>query len=37
MKNAASELRIAETERRGAWAYYWLNSEALKELSAWLS
>ncbi len=29
--------RIVDSERRGLWAYYYVNPEALKELSAWLS
>jgi ArsR family transcriptional regulator len=27
---------IVDSERRGLWAYYYVKSEALKELSAWL-
>ena len=28
---------IVGVERRGLWAYYYVNPEALKELSAWLN
>jgi ArsR family transcriptional regulator len=28
---------IVGSERRGLWAYYYVNPEALEELSAWLS
>ena len=28
---------IVDSERRGLWAYYYVNPEALEELSAWLS
>ena len=28
---------IVESERQGLWAYYYVNPEALEELSAWLS
>ncbi len=28
---------IVGSEREGLWAYYYVNSDALKELSAWLS
>ena len=28
---------IVDSERRGRWAYYYVNPEALEELSAWLS
>lgn len=28
---------IVDSERRGLWAYYYVRSDALKELSAWLS
>src|SRR5919108_1914072 len=28
---------IVGSERRGLWAYYYVNPEALKEVSAWLS
>jgi ArsR family transcriptional regulator, arsenate/arsenite/antimonite-responsive transcriptional repressor len=28
---------IVDSERRGLWAYYYVNPEAVKELSAWLS
>ena len=28
---------IVGSERRGLWAYYYVNPDALKELSAWLS
>ena len=28
---------IVDSERRGLWAYYYVQPEALKELSAWLS
>jgi|SRR5215211_1068802 len=28
---------IVSSERRGLWAYYYVNPEALEELSAWLS
>ncbi len=28
---------IVDSERQGLWAYYYVNPEALKELSAWLS
>jgi ArsR family transcriptional regulator len=31
------EARIVGSERRGLWAYYFVNPEALEELSAWLS
>jgi ArsR family transcriptional regulator len=31
------EAGIVDSERRGLWAYYYVNPEALKELSAWLS
>ena len=31
------EARIVGSERRGLWAYYYVNSEALEGLSAWLS
>lgn len=31
------EAGIVGTERRGLWAYYYVNSEALEELSEWLS
>jgi ArsR family transcriptional regulator len=26
-----------DSERRGLWAYYYVNPDALEELSAWLS
>ena len=28
---------IVDSERRGLWAYYYVNPEALEELAAWLS
>ncbi|HEY2159787.1 MAG TPA: metalloregulator ArsR/SmtB family transcription factor [Solirubrobacteraceae bacterium] len=28
---------IVDSERRGLWAYYYVKTEALEELSAWLS
>ncbi len=28
---------IVDSERRGLWAYYYVNPDALQELSAWLS
>ena len=28
---------ILDSERRGLWAYYYVNSEELEELSAWLT
>ncbi|MDQ6803410.1 MAG: metalloregulator ArsR/SmtB family transcription factor, partial [Actinomycetota bacterium] len=28
---------VLGSERRGAWAYYYLRPDALKELTAWLS
>jgi ArsR family transcriptional regulator len=28
---------IVDSERKGLWAYYYVNDEALEELSAWLS
>ena len=28
---------IVDSERRGLWAYYYVRSDALQELSAWLS
>ena len=28
---------VVDSERRGLWAYYYVNPEALQELSAWLS
>jgi ArsR family transcriptional regulator len=31
------EARIVGSERRGLWAYYYVNPDSLKELSAWLS
>ena len=31
------EAGIVGSERRGLWAYYYVNADALKELSAWLS
>ena len=31
------EAGIVDSERRGLWAYYYVNPESLKELSAWLS
>ena len=31
------EAGIVDSERRGLWAYYYVNPEALKEISAWLS
>jgi ArsR family transcriptional regulator, arsenate/arsenite/antimonite-responsive transcriptional repressor len=31
------EAGIAGSERRGLWAYYYVNPEALEELSAWLN
>src|SRR5438093_12101271 len=30
------EAEIVGSERRGLWAYYYVNPEALEELSAWL-
>jgi len=31
------EAGIVDSERRGLWAYYYVNPEALEELSTWLS
>src|SRR5881396_2596876 len=31
------EAGIVGSERRGLWAYYYVNPEAMEELSAWLS
>ena len=31
------EAGLVDSERRGLWAYYYVNPDALKELSAWLS
>ena len=31
------EAGIVDSERRGLWAYYYVNPEALEELSSWLS
>jgi ArsR family transcriptional regulator len=31
------EAGIVDSERKGLWAYYYVNPKALKELSAWLS
>jgi ArsR family transcriptional regulator len=31
------EAGIVASERRGLWAYYYVNPESLKELSVWLS
>ena len=31
------EAGIVGSERQGLWAYYYVNPDALKELSAWLS
>ena len=31
------EAGIVGSERRGLWAYYYVNSEALQEVSSWLS
>jgi ArsR family transcriptional regulator len=31
------DARIVESERRGLWAYYYVNPDALEELSRWLS
>jgi ArsR family transcriptional regulator, arsenate/arsenite/antimonite-responsive transcriptional repressor len=31
------EAGIVDSERRGLWAYYYVNPGALKELSSWLS
>ena len=31
------EAGIVDSERRGLWAYYYVNPDALEELSAWLS
>ena len=31
------EAGIVGSERRGLWAYYYVNPESLKELSAWLN
>jgi ArsR family transcriptional regulator, arsenate/arsenite/antimonite-responsive transcriptional repressor len=31
------EAGIVDSERRGLWAYYYVNPEALEELSQWLS
>jgi ArsR family transcriptional regulator len=31
------EAGIVGSERQGLWAYYYVNPESLKELSAWLS
>ena len=31
------EAGIVDSERRGLWAYYYVNPEAMEELSTWLS
>ncbi len=31
------EAGIVDSERRGLWAYYYVNPEALEDLSSWLS
>ena len=31
------EAGIVDSERRGLWAYYYVRTDALRELSAWLS
>ena len=31
------EAGIVDSERRGLWAYYYVNPDSLKELSSWLS
>lgn len=31
------DARIVDSERKGLWAYYYVNPEELKELSTWLS
>ena len=31
------DVGIVDSERQGLWAYYYVNPEELKELSAWLS
>ena len=31
------EAGIVGSERRGLWAYYYVNPDSLEELSAWLS
>ena len=31
------EAGIVDSERKGLWAYYYVNPEALEELSSWLS
>ena len=31
------EAGLVDSERQGLWAYYYVNPEALEELSAWLS
>jgi ArsR family transcriptional regulator len=31
------EAGLVDSERRGLWAYYYVNPDALEELSAWLS
>jgi ArsR family transcriptional regulator, arsenate/arsenite/antimonite-responsive transcriptional repressor len=31
------EARLVGSERRGLWAYYYVNPDALEELSAWLA
>jgi ArsR family transcriptional regulator, arsenate/arsenite/antimonite-responsive transcriptional repressor len=31
------EARLVGSERRGLWAYYYVNPDALEELSTWLS
>jgi ArsR family transcriptional regulator len=31
------EAGVVESERRGLWAYYYVNPDAAEELSAWLS
>ena len=37
MASAAKALGIVGSERRGLWAYYYVNPDALEELSTWLS
>jgi ArsR family transcriptional regulator len=34
---ALRDAGIVDSERRGLWAYYYVNPDALQELSAWLS
>jgi ArsR family transcriptional regulator, arsenate/arsenite/antimonite-responsive transcriptional repressor len=35
--NVLRRAGIVDSERQGLWAYYYVNQDALKELSAWLS